>query len=1238
MPREGAEIKKPSGTSFFPAVCGAFSAIIIMGQCPGEKHMADEGIRVENFTHLHIHTQYSLLDGFCRIPELVKKVKELGQQAVAITDHGVMFGCIDFYKECLAQGIKPIIGCEIYMSERRMEDKDAKLDRKNYHLILLAENMTGYHNLAKIVSISYTDGFYFKPRADYELLKKYHEGIICLTGCIAGKVPQAIIGGSMEKAEEELRKLIDCFGAENVYIEIQDHGIMEERISNEGLLKLAEKYSLKPVATNDAHYVNKDDSYYHDVLLCIQTGSLYDDPDRMRFTGEEFYVKSEEEMSSLFSYVPEAIENTKEVANRCNVEFEFNHYHIPAYALPEGYTSASYLRKISEDGLEKKYDVITDEMRQRLDYELGVIDKMGFNEYFLIVWDYIKYAKDHDIPVGPGRGSGAGSLVAYCTGITEVDPLKYALIFERFLNESRVSMPDIDVDFCIDNRYKVIEYVKEKYGEPNVSQIITFGTLGAKQAVRDIGKAMGMSTSEVDRIAKEIPAHPGTTIDSAIEEAPELRKMIEEDPAIAKIIDTARHLEGAPRHCSKHAAGVVIADRPVMDYVPLYVVEGVPVTQYSMVTVEELGLLKMDFLGLRNLTVIKDTIRSIKRSQGKDVDIDHIALDDPAVYATISKGDTKGVFQLESAGITGFMMNLQPDCIEDLIAGISLYRPGPMQYIGEYVENKRNPLGIKYLCPQLESILDVTYGCMVYQEQVMQIVRDLAGFSMAESDNVRRAMSKKKAKVIKAYREDFVHGSPEKNIPGCVRNGISEDVANKLYDQMEAFASYAFNKSHAAAYAVVTYQTAYLKTYYPAEFLAALMTSVIGSDDKLIGYVKLLKDKGIDLLPPDINSSYDTFTVSDGKIRFGFLAIKGLGEGAIAEITDVRERKGAFTDFDDFLDKLEYTAVNKKAVENIIKAGCFDSLGHTRRELLAVFSEKMEAVQRERKQLVEGQMNLFDLLGGMSSAMPRAQGTRYIREELPLEELLRYEKEALGLYLSGHPLIKYEDSVKHLVNCDASMLQVGEDGEMQVEEGKKIYMIGLITAVKTMMTKGANPGLMAFVSLEDLYGTYEVAVFNKLYEQKSTIVKKDKAVLIKGTITMRNDQPSIRLLDMLSLDEDAYAIARLKNYDGKDRKAYDKEQQAKAKPKEVLKVVEDKEGPIPENATVVISMDRYVLAVLEEIKEVLTSNSGDVRVILYDKEASKKYQAPRSMWISREPGVLRKIEELAGSENVRLVV
>ena len=1186
--------------------------------------------KIDTFTHLHIHTQYSLLDGFCRIPDLVSKVKALGQKAVAITDHGVMFGCIDFYKECLNQGIKPIIGCEIYMSERSMAEKDGKLDRNNYHLILLAENMEGYHNLAKIVSTGYTEGFYYKPRVDYDVLKKYHEGIICLTGCIAGKVPQAIIRGNMEKAEEELKKLIDCFGSANVYIEIQDHGIMEEKTATEGLLKLAEKYSLKPVATNDSHYVNKEDAYYHDVLLCIQTGSLYDDPDRMRFTGEEFYVKSEEEMKSLFSYIPEAIENTKEVADRCNVEFEFNHYHIPAYPLPEGYTSATYLRELCETGLEKKYPEVTDDMRARLDYELGVINKMGFNEYFLIVWDYIKYAKDHDIPVGPGRGSGAGSLVAYSIGITEVDPLKYALIFERFLNESRVSMPDIDVDFCIENRYKVIEYVKEKYGVPNVSQIISFGTLGAKQAVKDVGKALGMSYADCDRVAKEIPNHPGTTMDSAMAENPELKKMIESSPSLTKLWDTAKKLEGAPRHCSKHAAGVVIADRPVMDYVPLYVVEGTPVTQYSMTTIEELGLLKMDFLGLRNLTVIKDTIKSIKRSQGKDVDIDHIRLDDPNVYATIAKGDTKGVFQLESAGITGFMMNLQPDCIEDLIAGISLYRPGPMQYIGEYVENKKNPAGIKYLTPALEPILDVTYGCMVYQEQVMQIVRDLAGFSMAESDNVRRAMSKKKAKVIKAYREDFVHGSEEKGIPGCVKNGIDENAANKIYDQMEDFASYAFNKSHAAAYAVVTYQTAYLKTYYPAEFLAALMTSVIGSDDKLIGYVKLLKEKEIELLPPDINGSYDTFTVTDGKVRFGFLAVKGLGEGAVREIIDVREKKGTFTSFDDFIEKLEYTSVNKKAVENLIKAGCFDSLGHTRRELLACFSERMEAVQRERRMQVEGQMSMFDLIdGGAAGAAAASRPVRLIKEEMPQDELLRNEKEALGLYLSGHPLTKYMDSIKDLVNCDSSMLAVDEEGQMQVEEGKKIYMAGLITAVKTMMTKGKEPGLMAFVTLEDLYGTYEVAVFTKIYEQKSHIVKKDHPVLIKGSITMRNDAPSIRLQDIMSLDEDASKIAKLKPLEQKA---------ASAPAKPVSRVIEEKEGPLPDGATVVISMDRYVLAVLPEIKDILLTNSGDIRVVLYDKEAGKKFQAPRNMWISREPEVLGQIKELAGSENVRLVV
>lgn len=1203
---------------------------------------------INTFTHLHIHTQYSLLDGFCKMKDLVSRTKELGMQAIAITDHGVMFGVIDFYKECKKQGIKPIIGCEIYTTERSMADRDAKLDRSSYHLVLLAENNKGYQNLAKIVSIAYTDGFYYKPRVDNSVLRKYSEGIIALTGCIAGKVPQKIIKDDLVGAKKELEELIDIFGKNNVYVELQDHGIFEEKKSNEQLVKLAKEYGLKLVATNDAHYVKKEDAYHHDILLCIQTASTYDDPNRMRFENDEFYVKSEEEMLSLFPYAPEAIANTAEVAERCNVEFEFHNYHLPKYALPEGYDNSKiYLRELCEKGCMEKYGSIDDSLKARLDYELGVIDKMGFNDYFLIVWDFIKYAKDHNIAVGPGRGSAAGSVVSYSLNITEIDPLKYNLIFERFLNEERVSMPDIDVDFCIENRHKVLEYVVEKYGESNVSQIITFGTLGAKQAIKDVGRSLGMSYADCDKVAKEIPTHVGTTIDSAISESAELRKMIDEDPAIANLVEVAKALEGCPRHSSTHAAGVVIADRPVSDYVPLYVNDGNVATQYVMTTIEELGLLKMDFLGLRNLTVIKDALNSIKQSQGIDLDLRTIPLDDPEVYNVISRGDTLGVFQLESAGITAFMQNLQPDCIEDIIAGISLFRPGPMQYIDSYVASKKNPSQIKYLHPSLEPILNVTYGSMVYQEQVMQIVRDLAGFSLAESDNVRRAMSKKKHEEMKRYRDIFVHGSKERNIIGCVANGVDEESANKIYDEMEVFASYAFNKSHAAAYAFVTYQTAYLKAHYPAEFLAALLSSVIGSDDKIVKYIKHLKDKGIELLTPDINESNDRFTVVNGKIRYGLLAVKSLGANAVEEILDVRKRKGKFVDFNDFISKMEYTALNKRGLENLIKSGAFDSFGYKRKELMESYSEKMDAAQREKKQLVEGQINLFDMVSNQG-APPAPKVIKSTAAEYDMDELLMYEKEAMGLYISGHPLDKYENLTSRLVNFDSTMLMPSDEEDSQsVEEGKHIYIAGLVSAVKQYVTKSDKPATMAFVTLEDTYGVFEIVVFAKLYESKGGLLKKDAPLLIKGSVTMRNDAPSIKVADIYSLNDES-SVSKLKPYDGvkksdvkplisqnnapsQNNKKPQKSDNPSAKPEEKMMLEK-----IPENSCVVIVLNDYVLNVLNDVKSLLMKNNGGVKVVLYDKSTGKKFLADKSMWINDNINTLSEIRNLVGEENVKL--
>ena len=1225
------------------------------------------------FTHLHLHTQYSLLDGFCNIKKLVAKVKELGMDSVAITDHGNMFGVIDLYKECKAQGIKPILGCEVYMAERTLYDKDSRKDRNNYHLVLLAENEEGYHNLMKIVSIAYTDGFYYKPRTDFDLLRKYSKGIIALTGCIAGKVPQRIINDDPEGAEEELKKFIDIFGKDNLFVEIQDHQIPDEHKSNETLIKLAEKYGLGLVATNDAHYIERSDAYYHDILLCVQTVTTRDDPKRMKFANDEFYVKSPDEMAELFSYVPEAIENTKKIADRCNIEIVFNDYHLPVFPLPDGVTEKDYLRELCEEGIRKKYSEITKEMWERLDYELGVIDKMGFNAYFLIVWDYIRYAKENGIPVGPGRGSAAGSLASYCLDITEIDPLKYNLIFERFLNPGRKTMPDIDTDFCIDNRHKVLEYVQRKYGEKNVTQIITFGTLGAKAAVRDVGRSLGMTYGECDRVAKEIPSHLGTTIDSALEESPELRKMVDENEQIAELIDIARALEGCPRNCSTHAAGVVIADRDVSDYVPLYVNDGNIATQFPMTTIEELGLLKMDFLGLRNLTVMEETVRNIHASTGVSVDLKNLTFDDPKVYELIARGDTLGVFQLESSGMTAFMQNLQPTCLEDIIAGISLYRPGPMQYIDTYVANKKNPSQVTYLCPALEHILDVTYGCMVYQEQVMQIVRDLAGFSLVESDDVRRAMSKKKYDKMVAYREVFVHGDEANGIPGCVKNGIDEGTANKIYDEMMDFASYAFNKSHAAAYAIIAYQTAFLKAYYPAEFISALLTSVIGFDDKIVKYIRQLKSKNIELLAPDVNESAARFSVVDGKIRYGLAAVKGLGDAAVDEIITARSQGGAFRDFKDFADRIPFNSLNKRGVENLIKSGAFDSMGYKRKELMEIFSDYIDSVMKQRRQLIEGQMSMLELVCSEDQKILSSLPTIGTIHEFDQMQLLKYEKEALGVYISGHPMSSYSETLDKLVKVDSTMFASGEiddetgEGEDADDDGEgigkdeqkqglpadgtPIYVAGIVSAVRTYVTK-ANKSIMAFVTLEDNYGMFDVLVFNKLYEKRSALLKKDIPLLIKGYIKRKDENNvSVAANEIYDLNTDSATISRLRPVSDADIEKRTKrdggDYYRRPFPENTTQVHEPSQASsdapaaaaltsIPEGVSVVITLNDFVTRKLSEIKALLTGSNGEVRVILYDRQSGKKYLADRSMWIDRNIDTYKKLKALIGSENVKL--
>ena len=914
------------------------------------------------FTHLHVHTEYSLLDGAARIKDVVAKARELGMTSLAITDHGVMFGVIDFYRECIKNGIKPIIGCEVYTAARTMDDKDAEKDKHQGHLVLLAKDNTGYHNLIKIVSESYTRGFYYKPRVDKELLRRYSEGIIALSACLAGNIPRFLMQRNYEAAKQEAVELADIFGKDNFYLEVQNQGLEEEAAILPDLKRLSQELELPMVATNDVHYVNQEDAKAQDVLLCIQTLSTVDDPDRMKFPNDEFYLKSEKEMRSLFAGVEGACDNTEKIAERCNVEFTFGQLHLPEFDVPDGKTAGQYLDELCDAGLKDRYGDKAEELRERLDYELSVINQMGYVEYFLIVWDFINYAKNNGIMVGPGRGSAAGSIVSYVLRITDIDPIKYGLIFERFLNPERVSMPDIDIDFCYERRHEVIDYVIDKYGEDKVAQIITFGTMKAKAAVRDVGRALNVSYGETDAIAKAIPFDLKMTIDKALELNPDLKNMYETNPTVAKVLDMSRALEGMPRHASTHAAGVVISKKSINEYVPLYLAEKGVSTQFPMTTIEELGLLKMDFLGLRNLTVIRDALEMIKENHGIDIDFSRMSYDDPAVYELIASGNTQGVFQLESAGMTQFMKNLRPDCFEDIVAGISLYRPGPMGSIPTYIENKKNPEKISYIDKKLEPILSVTYGCLVYQEQVMQIVRDLAGYTYGRSDLVRRAMGKKKMDVMLEEKQNFIYGRDNEDgsvdIKGCIRNGVSEKAAEEIYSQMVTFAQYAFNKSHAAAYAVVGYETAYLKTHYPVEFMAALMTSVMGEPKHIAKYMKNCAEMGIEVLPPSVLGSNIKFTVENGKIRFGMMAVKNVGEGVIREIIRAREEKGRATDIYRFIENLDIHEINKKAIESLIKAGAFDCISENRAQLLAVYENIIESAQNSARKNIAGKKSI----------------------------------------------------------------------------------------------------------------------------------------------------------------------------------------------------------------------------------------------------------------------------------------
>lgn len=1145
------------------------------------------------FTHLHVHTEFSLLDGSAKIKELVARCKELGMDSLAITDHGVMYGCIDFYKECKNQGIKPVIGCEVYVASKSRFDKVASDDNFYYHLVLLAKNQLGYQNLIKMVSYGFTEGFYKKPRIDFELLEKYHEGVIALSACLAGPVARTVLRVGYEKAKEMALKYSNLFG-EDFYLELQDHGMPEQKQVNQALMRIHQETGIPLVATNDSHYIKAEDAEAHDILLCIQTGVTINTPDRMRYEGGQFYLKSPEEMYSLFPYAKEACENTAKIAEKCNVDFEFNKYKIPRFDVPEGYTSLSYLTELCQKGIVERYGTITPELKERLDYELKTISSMGFVEYFLIVWDFIKYAKDHDIAVGPGRGSAAGSIVAYVLRITDIDPLKFNLIFERFLNPERVTMPDIDIDFCYERRPEVIDYVIRKYGADQVSQIITFGTMAAKNAIRDVTRALDLPYSDGDRIAKMIPDELHITIEKALNKNPELKNAYNTEPKVKRVIDMSMKLEGLPRHTSTHAAGVIISDRPVMDYVPLNlnVKDNSVTTQFIMTTCEELGLLKMDFLGLRTLTVIQNAFKEVNRKYSKDYTPHNIDYDDKEVFKLISSGKTDGVFQLESAGMTSFMKELKPDSIDDIIAGISLYRPGPMDFIPQYIKGKRDKNNVTYKHPLLEPILKDTYGCIVYQEQVMQIVRELAGYSLGRSDMVRRAMSKKKADVMAKEREKFINGDGEE-VPGCVAKGISPEIANEIFDEMTDFAKYAFNKSHAAAYAVVAYQTAWLKCHYPVEFMAALMTSVIGNPDKVTGYIGSCRQMGIKVLPPDINRGYGNFSSCDEGILFCLSAIKSVGRQVISDIVVEREKNGVFVSLTDFITRM-YESINSRAIENLILSGAFDSLGGKRSQYMNIYMSIYEGVKNNAKNNIVGQIDLF----GMSEEVPtieKFKDTLPDMDEYPNKYKLSQEKEILGFYVSGNPLDKYWDKLKkHISRVSTDFPVDDEDFEnsQKVSDKEKVQVAGFINSITLHFTK--NNKVMAFLNIEDMFGTMEIIVFPDSYDKFSYMLKEEEIIVVKGTATIAKDQPS----------------------------------------KVICEEIRSFEQLAEMNKTLWIKVSANSSVDVNNILNITSKYRGNSKMIIYMEKTKQKLVANTENYITINDSIVEELKELLGNSNV----
>ncbi len=1146
------------------------------------------------FAHLHVHTEYSLLDGSNKIKEYVEKIKALGMTAGAITDHGVMYGVIDFYKAAREAGINPILGCEVYVAPgSRLDREMVHGEDRYYHLVLLAENNTGYSNLMKIVSKGFVEGYYYKPRVDMEVLEKYHEGIIALSACLAGEVQRNLVRGMYEEAKEVAYRYERCFGKGNFFLELQDHGIPEQKLVNQQLLRMSQETGIELVATNDVHYTNAEDAEPHDILLCLQTGKKLADEDRMRYEGGQYYVKSEEEMKALFPYALQALENTQKIAYRCHVEIEFGHTKVPHFEVPEGYDSWTYLNKLCHEGLDKRYGADAPKYLQKLDDELAVIKNMGYVDYFLIVWDFIHYAREHDIMVGPGRGSAAGSLVSYTTGITDIDPIRYNLIFERFLNPERVSMPDIDVDFCFERRQEVIDYVVEKYGKDCVTQIVTFGTLAARGVIRDVGRVMDLPYNFVDTIAKAIPNELGITIDKALVMNPELRGMYESDESVKKLIDMSRRLEGLPRHTSMHAAGVVISQKPMDEYVPLSrASDGTITTQFTMTTIEELGLLKMDFLGLRTLTVIQNAVRLAEKSSGKKIDMNAIDYNDKKVLDSLGTGKTDGVFQLESAGMKNFMKELKPQSLEDVIAGISLYRPGPMDFIPAYIKGKDHPESITYDCPELEPILAPTYGCIVYQEQVMQIVRDLAGYTWGRSDLVRRAMSKKKGKVMEQERKNFVYGNPEENVPGCIARGIDEKVANKIYDNMIDFAKYAFNKSHAAAYAVVAYQTAYLKYYYPVEFMAALMTSVLDNTSKVSEYIYTCRQMGIAILPPDINEGEGGFSVSGHAIRYGLSAIKSIGRPVIDAIVEERKIRGPFTTLKDFITRLSGREVNKRTIENFIKAGALDGLEGNRRQKMMIYGSLLDALNQEKKTTMAGQMTLFDIAPEEDKAEYEIKLPNV--EEYDKEVLLGFEKEVLGIYISGHPLEEYMERLKKNTNAVTTDFVLDEEtGTLKVTDGAKVRIGGMITDKVIKYTK--NNKAMAFITLEDLVGTVEIIIFPKDYERYAKYLENDAKVFVEGRVTAEEDRNGKLICEkIISFDEVKRELwlqfPSKSDFEEKEGALYGKMMDADGSEHVVIYLAAEKQMKrLPENRNVAITRE-----LLEELERFLGKNNVKV--------------------------------------------